>query len=92
MARSTVKPLVTAISVLGRMPAATTTRSQAISVWSRNRTPRTLSGPHISVVRVPVKMPMPSWAMLRRSTSPPSRPSWAFIRCLPECTTSTPMP
>ena len=32
IARSTVKPLVTATSVFGRMPAATTTRSQAISV------------------------------------------------------------
>ena len=41
MARSTVKPLVSATSVFGRMPAATTTRSQSISVSSRSRTPRT---------------------------------------------------
>ena len=92
MARSTVKPLVKATSMFGRMPAATTTMSQAISVRSRNRTPRTLSGPQMAVVRVLVKTPMPRSAMLRRSTSPPSRPSWAFIRCLPECTTSTSMP
>ena len=28
-------------------------------------------------------------ATLRRRISPPSRPSWAFIRCRPACTTST---
>ena len=92
IARSTVKPLVSATSLFGRMPAATTIRSQSIVVSSRSRTPRTLSGPQTAVVRLLVTMPMPSEAMLRRSTSPPSRPSWAFISQRPECTTSTASP
>ena len=60
MARSTVNPLVTARSMFGRMPAATTTRSHSSSGWSSSQTPRTLSSPMIAVVRALVCTSMPS--------------------------------
>ena len=90
MARSTVKPLVTATSTFGRMPAATTTMSQSIV--------RLVAQPDAGDL---VACPGSRWSgslvmhadaeLLHAAPQDLAglRPSCAFIRCAPECTTST---
>src|SRR5215204_1204369 len=89
MPRSTSSPERTAMSVLGRTPAATTSRSASIRCPSASPTPSTWPSPKTSVANTSRCTVMPSDSTLRLRIAPASASSCMFIRYGMACTSST---